>query len=162
MPRHNGSERLQIIIGYWAFTINTLFCRLLAKWKRFAADPSIAMVRIVIIPGLESSHRSVSRYPHFPRQGIRRSRYRQQYQFQTQWARNIGNGHGYMVYAEVTGRLAGLLNAVRQMYDSSIQLLCRPPDFLFFRLGRNYAYPYARSSLADKNVRQLLIDGERH
>lgn len=148
--RRNGSENVQVVLGFSSFFLNLELSRLLANWKEARKNIDICMVKVVILH--QSFMRtgvpmSTTRYPHFPR----RYGFRMQYP-----ATYIGNGEGYALYVEITGRLHALLSVVQKMLRTSEETLGKSPDFLWQRLGRSAVRFNSAVLLTSASIRNQL------
>ena len=159
--RHNGSERVQMWVGFSRPVYNNVFCHFLSKCKHLAGHGGVLMVKVVpvlmveVAPAHPSSQTvlrplPLARYPRYPRGGRAPNP-------------NISGltGDPLAVYIELTGSLRGVVAACATLTSLATATAGRPPDSIDCRLGRSVATEAAREWLTDARVQAHFFSRDR-
>ena len=121
MVRRNGTEELQVIIGFIRMQLGPAAVRFLAKCKSLRREQHIQAVRIIVNGG------QGSRYPFYPR---RRSRLLPCAFFGS----GIRTSYAH-IEVQVTGRIHGLAQVLPWVFRWCLRLVGAMPDYISQRIG---------------------------
>ena len=165
--RHNGSERVQLWVGFSRPVHNNVFCHFLSKCKHLAGHGGVLMVKVVPValvgadPARRSSQtalrpRPLARYPGYPRGRALAGLPSPLHPLIAAFTRDPVD-----VYIELTGSLGGVVAACATLASLARAYAGRPPDSIACRLGRSVATDDAREWLADARVQSHFFRRDR-